>query len=60
MRTGPKSLTGLGSPTSLRGPIAALSKGGGVYPPLPAGYAFRTFGGVPLNLNGTYPIYKVS
>ncbi len=34
-------------------------KGGG-YPPLPAGYAFRTFGGVPLNLNGTYIIYKVS
>lgn len=45
---------GLGAP--------ALNKGGGVspYPPLPAGMAFRTFGGVPLNLNGTYPIYKVS
>lgn len=38
--------------------LSSLSKGGR-YPPLPDGYAFRTFGGVPLNLNGTYPIYKV-
>ena len=38
MRTGPKSLTGLGSPASLRGPLAALSKGGGV----PAGFELVT------------------
>lgn len=36
----------------------ALNKG--VLPPLPAGFTFRTFGGRPLNLNGTYPIYRVS
>lgn len=29
MRTGPKGLVGLGSPASFRGPLAALSKGGG-------------------------------
>lgn len=38
---------------------ATLSKGGG-YPRLPSGFAFRTFGGVPLNLNGTYPIYRIA
>lgn len=30
MKPGPKSITGLGAPLSLRGPLAALSKGGGV------------------------------
>jgi hypothetical protein len=38
VRPGPKSLVGLGSPASFRGPLAALSKGGGVYPP--SGHAF--------------------
>lgn len=49
-------------PGFARWPALTPNKGGGVspYPPLPAGMAFRTFGGVPLNLNGTYPIYKVS
>jgi len=37
--------------------ILATNTGGG-YPRLPSGFAFRTFGGVPLNLNGTYPIYR--
>jgi len=37
---------------------AALRTGVGVRPP--SGFAFRTFGGLPLNLNGTYPIYRIS
>lgn len=57
MRAGPKALVGLGRPASLR-PHAPPTGGG--YPRLPSGFAFRTFGGVPLNLNGTYPIYRVS
>ena len=45
---------GVGRPGAL-----TPSKGGGV-PPLPEGFAFRTFDGAPLSLNGTYPIYRIA
>lgn len=53
------SITSAGRVAVSLGYVPAPDEGGGV-PRLPSGFAFRTFGGKPLNLNGTYPIYKVA